>query len=324
MLIERMLPDLECPVCHAAGLSRDGEHVTCTGPDCARTFPVVAGVPVLINEARSVFRISDFEARRPTTMALGPAPSGSPSVGTRLEQAARSLVPGKSYASTDFSARAALAEILQRIRQPTILVVGAGDAEFDVGFDGAIVYTDVAHGPLTNIVADGHDLPFRDGTMDAVILVAVLEHVADPYRVVAEVARVLKPNGYVYAATPFMQQVHMGRYDFTRFTAVGHRRLFNHFGAIRMGVANGPGMALAWALEYFFTSFSEQRRPRQALQVLARVLGAPFVYFDHWLSRKRGAYDCASAYYFFGQKQDTVVSDRDIIAEYRGLLRDPS
>jgi len=54
---------------------------------------------------------------------------------------------------------------------------------------------------------------------------AGLEHVRDLWQVVAEIHRVLKDDGLVYAETPFMQQVHEGPYDFTRFTESGHRYL---------------------------------------------------------------------------------------------------
>ena len=40
----------------------------------------------------------------------------------------------------------------------------------------------------------------------------------DPPRVVAEMHRVLRPGGLLYAEIPFMQQVHEGAYDFTRYT----------------------------------------------------------------------------------------------------------
>ena len=55
---------------------------------------------------------------------------------------------------------------------------------------------------------------------------------------------VYKDDGLVYADTPFMQQVHMGRYDFTRFTYLGHRRLFRKFEEIDSGAVSGPAMAL--------------------------------------------------------------------------------
>ena len=63
--------------------------------------------------------------------------------------------------------------------------------------------------------------------------------------------RVLKYDGLVYAETPFMQQVHMGKYDFHRFTHLGHRRLFRDFSQIESGVMCGLGMALACGYYYF-------------------------------------------------------------------------
>jgi 2-polyprenyl-3-methyl-5-hydroxy-6-metoxy-1,4-benzoquinol methylase len=45
---------------------------------------------------------------------------------------------------------------------------------------------------------------FGDGTCDAVVVQAVLEHVLQPDVVVAEIHRVLRPDGLVYAETPFM------------------------------------------------------------------------------------------------------------------------
>ena len=66
----------------------------------------------------------------------------------------------------------------------------------------------------------------------------------------------LKGRGVVYAETPFMQQVHMGPYDFTRFTHSGHRRLFRRFEEVESGAVCGPGMALAWAYQYFLLSFA--------------------------------------------------------------------
>lgn len=40
-------------------------------------------------------------------------------------------------------------------------------------------------------------LPFRDAVFDRLALVALLYMVADPYRMIAEVVRVLKPGGRV-------------------------------------------------------------------------------------------------------------------------------
>jgi hypothetical protein len=77
-----------------------------------------------------------------------------------------------------------------------------------------------------------------------------LEHVLDPSAVVAEIHRVLKPDGYVYAETPFMQQVHERAYDFSRFTRSGHRWLFRQFDEIDAGPITGPATAFLWSMRY--------------------------------------------------------------------------
>ena len=61
-----------------------------------------------------------------------------------------------------------------------------------------IITSDVSFGLNTNVICDAHDLPFRDNSFDAIICQAVLEHVADPYRCVDEIYRVLKPKNFIY------------------------------------------------------------------------------------------------------------------------------
>jgi SAM-dependent methyltransferase len=52
------------------------------------------------------------------------------------------------------------------------------------------------------VVADMRSLPFADDHFDSVLSVHSLEHVPDPEKVVAEVGRVLKPEGIAAFVTP--------------------------------------------------------------------------------------------------------------------------
>lgn len=62
-------------------------------------------------------------------------------------------------------------------------------------------------------VGAGESLPYADGAFDAVVCVDVLEHVADLERVLAEVARVLRPGGSFLFDT-------INRNLFARFVAI--------------------------------------------------------------------------------------------------------
>jgi SAM-dependent methyltransferase len=61
----------------------------------------------------------------------------------------------------------------------------------------ALSHVTITHGALSLHTYDGHTLPFPDGSFDAVVSTAVLEHVSDIPVFVREVARVLRPGGVV-------------------------------------------------------------------------------------------------------------------------------
>ena len=169
--------------------------------------------------------------------------------------------------SLNLAAKRVIAEMHDRLRarggRATVLVIGgskigAGVRVLLADPNLEVIETDVAWGQRTQMICDGHDLPFHDGSIDAVVIQAVLGYVVDPQRCVAEIHRVLKSDGLVFADTPFTQQVVGREYDFTRFTRLGHRRLFRQFREHSTGMTSGPGTALAWSGKYFLTSFAQE------------------------------------------------------------------
>jgi SAM-dependent methyltransferase len=206
-----------------------------------------------------------------------------------------------------------------------ILVVGAGDAGRLFEVDGAEwVLTDVVSFPGIDVLCDAQELPFENETFDAAIAIAVLEHVPDPNQAAGEIYRVLRPDGLVYAETPFLQQVHMGAWDFTRFTALGHRRVFRMFDALPAEtVVAGPASSLAWALHGVVVAAIGRNR----LLWRAAHHGANFLFF--WLPyldpifARGGASDAACGTAFLGRKRATAVPDDEIIASYAGSVPTP-
>jgi SAM-dependent methyltransferase len=183
-----------------------------------------------------------------------------------------------------------------------------------------LVESDVVFGPRTSLICDAHAVPFDDASLDGLIAQAVLEHVVDPYGCPEEFHRVLKPQGLVYAETAFMQQVHGGRYDFTRFTHLGHRRLFRGFEEIGSGAVCGPGLVLAWAYRYFLLSLARSKVARSLLPALTALTSFYLKAFDWHLIERPGALDAASAVYFLGQKSEHALTDRELAQHYRGAL----
>jgi SAM-dependent methyltransferase len=294
-------------------MTRRGTHL-CTADDSER-YPILGDIPVLIDEAKSAFSVSAFvEAYRSPPAKV----SAVDALAQRfLPSVSRNIAAGDNYRR--------LAEALATRPQPVrVLVVGGSIA--GVGFEELLrgtqlelVETDVAFGPRTDVICDGHDLPFRDGSFDAVVCQAVLEHVADPPRVVDEIWRVLKPDGLVYSEIPFMQQVHEGVFDFTRYTLVGHRRLYRRFDAIAIGPTGGPGMSLAWAIVYFFAAAgSISPRLRDVFAAVARLLTFWLKYLDRPLLRLPRGVDAASGTFFLGRKSETTLSDRDLVRLFGG------
>ncbi len=306
---------LSCPNCHSQLTNADGSFA-CS--HCGSTFPIVDGVPVLINEAASVFAIDDFVAQRRTFF-------DNRRVG-RLRTLLRNMIPNISKnVRGEQNYRRLTEELLRQTATPRVLVVGG--SELGEGTDHLVrtaaidlVESDVSLGPRTMLISDAHDIPFKDRSFDGVVVQAVLEHVVDPYRCCDEIFRVLKENGIVYSETPFIQQVHGGRYDFTRFTHIGHRRLFRRFEEIDSGATCGPGMALAWSYQYFLSSFATSRRSRALLRIFASLTSFYLKYFDYYLINKPGVFDCASGFYFLGRKSETVLPDKQLLNLYRGMI----
>jgi SAM-dependent methyltransferase len=316
LLPPEVLALLRCPRCHAAIEAGPGVY-RCLSAACAHSYPVVAGIPVLIDESRSVFRHRDFTERRETTFRSSDRLLKD-TFARLMPRISRNVKAARNYA---IFSRA----VLEGRARARVLVVGGGvlgkGMEVLANHPSIeLVETDVALAPRTRLICDGHDLPFVDGSFDGVIVQAVLEHVLDPYRCVAELHRVLAPDGVVFAETPFMQQVHMGPFEFTRFTHSGHRRLFRHFSEIESGASCGPGMALAWAWQYFLLSFARRPLSRALARGFAALTAFPLKYFDYWLTDRPGALDAASGLYFIGRRSDTAVPDREIIRGYRGAM----
>jgi len=194
--------------------------------------------------------------------------------------------------------------------------IGSGAAPLYEAPEIGVVGFDIYASPSAQLVADAHSIPLADGSVAAVWVQAVLEHVLDPWKVVAEIERVLEAGGLVYSETPFLQQVHEGAFDFMRFTESGHRWLFRRFERIQSGVVAGSGTQLAWSIDHAVRGLFRSE--------LAGRIARLAAFWVKWLDRlvpERFNVDDASCVFFFGQKTGRGISAHEMADYYRGTQR---
>lgn len=309
-----MIPDIDliCPTC-AAPLKLTAGSACC---DEGHIFPIENGLPILIDDEKSVFSQSDFQSVSDTFFVQPQTRARTVArklVGKFLPDILLNLTAKKNYAQ--------LATLLKQRSEPKILIVGCGDRarwmeEFVSHSCFNFVETDVSFGPRVQIICDGHDLPFADETFDAVVTQGVLEHVADSDRVVENIHRVLKKDGMVFADSPFLVPGHFAPYDFRRFTIVGHRRLFRSFTLISEGMSFGPAASLTWTMKEFAIALTATRNGKAIVGFMVHILFFWIKYFDYILINNRDAFDAASGFYFMGTKSEKTLTDKQIVAFY--------
>jgi SAM-dependent methyltransferase len=153
------------------------------------------------------------------------------------------------------------------------------------GVDGSpdAVSEAVARGRNVSLADVDQPLPFDDASFDGVVLKDLLEHVADPVAVVAEVRRVLRPGGIVFASSPDAQRWVWDDYTHRRpFTRKAFRLLFRDggFTVEHVGYESVmPGTSIVAG------RLKSKRRPL----VLRWAAWLPLVRRNVWAVARRGA-----------------------------------
>lgn len=113
-----------------------------------------------------------------------------------------------------------------------LLDAGSGEGRYKAYFDHTrYVGLDLAVGDENwdytglDSIGDLRELPFPDQSFDAAVCVQTLEHVNDPFQVIAEIGRVLKPGGRFYLSAPMAWHQHQKPHDFFRYTSFGFKHL---------------------------------------------------------------------------------------------------
>jgi SAM-dependent methyltransferase len=314
---------LRCPQCGSTLRTAPAEgRVYCNrenGPcSIAQGFPLIGDQPALVVFERSVLSEASL------LQTAGSSPIRRRKAGGIVRNSVRKALAalrGRNRIALPNCHRF-LRELTRLSSQPTVLIVGgavAGQGTEPLREETGNVRTlcfDVYASPETDFIADAHDIPLPDASLDGVWIQAVLEHVIEPERVVAEIHRVLKPHGIVYAEIPFMQTVHEGAYDFTRLTDTGVRWLFRWFERIDSGTVLGPGSALLWSISAALSGLFRSKRTGDTVatllffwvRLLDSLVTAPF------------AVDAACGLYFLGCKAGKPILPKEAIQCFQGVV----
>jgi SAM-dependent methyltransferase/uncharacterized protein YbaR (Trm112 family) len=303
-----------CPKCKSE-LKMDDDSVLCSNLKCeysSKEFSKVNGKLVLVDFDNSIIQHNALIRSNASSTVKRTYSNSVLTIFAKKVLNGSGCVSRKNFDTC--------AQLLKKIQKPKILLVGGGTigTGCDVlvkNFQEAIISFDVYNSENIDFIADAHSIPLINGSVDLVIIQAVLEHVLDPVKVVNECFRVLKGKGYIYSETPFLQHVHEGTFDFTRYTLLGHRLLFKQFEELGTGFIGGLGQSLLWSIEYFVSGVFRNR--------IAGKIAKGCLFWLRWIEKiipdtwnNDGACGC----YFLGEKSETVFRKQNYsyLDEYKG------
>lgn len=92
-----------------------------------------------------------------------------------------------------------------------------------------------------SVVGNASVLPFASESFDSVLSTQVLEHVAEPWKMLEEISRVLLPGGKLLLSAPQYWRLHEKPHDYYRYTRYGLVHLLQKCGLIPITCRNQGG-----------------------------------------------------------------------------------
>lgn len=285
---------LVCPLSHQRLLRQDDCLHT---PDRRFVYPLINGVPVLLNHERQEAYLSQLDGvMRQHYMQ----PDRRLAIVRFFEKLS---TWGGDYRG-DQAKQAFQETVVKQPASALCLSVGGGPLRIHPN----LVNLNIDLFPNVDVVGDAYELPYADDAVDAIYCEAVLEHLEYPNEAVQEMYRVLRPGGQLFAATPFLQMFHGYPNHYQNFTLVGHERLFIRAGfcIVSAGVCTGPTFALLDVVANY-SRYMPTRILSRGLYRAWRLLSVVIRPLDRWVNRHRDAHVLASSTYVHAVKESSVA-----------------
>jgi SAM-dependent methyltransferase len=286
---------LVCPVSRSR-LSVQGGSLIAAGDD--RRYRLLGGVPILLPDEGSAH---DYLAEEGSAMAHEYRQErGLVALRRRID----------SWVNRRDTRPSALVEALRRVvweqgENPIVLSIGGGPDRWG----DHITNLNIDRFPNVDVVADAYALPYADGSVDSVLCWAVIEHLEFPDRAVAEMHRVLKPDGLALLTTPFLQAFHAYPNHFQNLTVVGQNRMLERAGfVVESSGAIGATFALIDLGSVYLRSFLPGRILPGVIARLLRLLAVATAPLDRRLAQHPNGHVLASNVFSLARRAEQPPS----------------
>ncbi len=282
---------LGCPNDHGNLIKKDNQYICLK---CQRKFHVKNGSPLFVANHES-FEQYEKEIKSPLNKFKSLIKKQP-----WLFQFLTYAVGSASYFGKP--PQRAIRELLgDDIKNRIIINIGSGTRRINPH----IINLDIFPFKNVDIVADARSLPFKDNTVDMIVTESTLEHIPNVFRSIAEITRVIKPGGFIYASIPFIMPFHASPNDYVRLTHVGLKTEFSGFETLEVKPRSGPVSGLITFLMYFlalpFSIFSET--VYNFATYVFMVILSPLRIFDLLFDLFPRAVETSAVIYFIGKKK---------------------
>lgn len=127
---------------------------------------------------------------------------------------------------------------------------------------------------------DSLSLPFESESFDNAVAFQVIEHHRNPKKLVSELSRVVKPNGYILVTAPFLAGIHEEPNDYQRYTRYGLIELFKTIDCDILEIREQGSLfsTISMLLNEYISSFAAGSRFRYFLSC---IIYPPLLVFQY-------------------------------------------